>query len=122
MGDIMVNLIINAVGLSPGRAKGIVKSNISEGDLEKIKINSIISKAKVTLSFIILASQNKNIIGIISTSGGICSHWASIVRELKIPSILLEKKEIFILKDGNEIILDGLKGTIEVLSHGNKNN
>jgi len=58
---------------------------------------------------------NRNLIlGFLTDQGGQTSHSAILARGLKIPSIVNGKNLSTVIRDGDEIILDGFKGTIVI--------
>jgi phosphoenolpyruvate synthase/pyruvate phosphate dikinase len=54
--------------------------------------------------------------GVVTEVGGILSHAAIISREYNLPAVLNVKEATTKLKTGDKVRIDGLKGTVEILS------
>ena len=68
-----------------------------------------------SLSPIDTVNFNRNLIlGFLTDQGGQTSHSAILARGLKIPSVVNGKNLSKVIRDGDEIILDGFKGTIVI--------
>ncbi|KPA18738.1 PEP-utilizing enzyme, mobile region domain protein [Candidatus Magnetomorum sp. HK-1] len=55
-----------------------------------------------------------NIAGIVTDTGGILSHCAVVAREYGIPAVMSLKDATVIIKDGDDIEVDGGKGIVRV--------
>lgn len=105
-----------SVGNVKGRAK-IIRLGDSfqlEEDFRKFKKGDIIVTIMTQPNIMPIAKKAS---GIVTDEGGICSHAAIISRELKIPCIVgtgMATKEI---KDGDIIMIDSKKGTVEILDN-----
>lgn len=103
------NIILKGVPASPGVAKGKVKIILSPADVSNFDDGEILVAQLTNPHFtpaILKASA------IITEMGGILSHPAIVARELGIPCITEAREATKILKNGQEVIVDGNKGII----------
>lgn len=86
--------------------------NIQQDKLiSRFKNNTIVISETLTPADTVLFSRN-NILAIVTETGGVTSHAALIARSLKIPAIINAKGVFSILKNENQIIVDGYRGII----------
>jgi len=103
-----MNIIAIGVPASIGIARGKARFIKSDKDFKKIK------KGDIIISLIEHPLLNISVMkcsGIITNHGGITCHLAIIAREFKIPCIVGIKIPN-ILKDGDDILIDGNKGKV----------
>lgn len=55
---------------------------------------------------------------VVTEEGGVLSHAAIIARELSVPAVLGTRVATSVLKDGQRVVVDGDRGTVEVVSVG----
>jgi pyruvate,water dikinase len=103
-------VLVRGIGASPGIAKGIVR--IAFDPLEankKFKGNDILVTSMTDISWTVCMRKAK---AIITNTGGVLSHAAIVARELGIPCVVGTRNATERLKDGMEVVVDGLNGTV----------
>jgi len=112
------NLILKGMGASTGVTKGKVKI-IKSGEQYPDFIPGEILVTKITDPSMVMFMSKAA--AIITDIGGINSHPAIVSRELGIPCIVATETATLNLRDGQEIIVDGLKGEIYSANGGANN-
>jgi len=102
-------ILLKGIAASPGIAEGKVKILHSPADNEKMFQGDILVASETTPEYMPAIFKAK---AIVTDSGGILSHPAIVSRELRIPGVVGTFKATKILKDGMEVIVDGVKGII----------
>ncbi|MFH0711852.1 MAG: phosphoenolpyruvate synthase [archaeon] len=102
-------LITQGMAASPGIASGIVKIVHSMDDLDKIKKGDILVTT-MTNPDMVVSMQKAT--AILTSEGGVTSHAAIVSREMGIPAIVGAQNALDILKDGDEITIDGFHGKV----------
>ncbi len=102
-------LITQGMAASPGVASGVVKIIHSMDDLNKIK-NGDILVTKMTNPDMVVTMQKAA--AILTSEGGITAHAAIVSREMGIPAIVGAQDALDVLKDGDEITIDGFHGKV----------
>jgi len=104
---------LTGLGVSPGQAKGKVKIVINPDQFYKVEEGDIIATLQATPVF---GQVLKKASALICDGGpGITSHPATLAREFNIPGIIQLKAATKILKDGQEIEVDGDSGIVKIL-------
>lgn len=106
-------LILEGIGASPGIASGKVKIISSYGEAIGFRKGDVLV-AKITDPSMVMAMSNSA--AIICDIGGIGSHPAIVSREMGTPCVVNTKKATKILKNGDEVKVDGKTGKIYLLS------
>lgn len=84
-----------------------------ETDLSQVPENTVVVAKDLTPSM--TAGINKdNVVGVITQSGGKTSHSAIIARAMEIPAVLSVPEAVSLLKDGQQVIVDGINGNVIV--------
>jgi len=104
-----MKLILKGIGGCEGTSKGKVKIIKDIMKIPEIDKNCIIITPYFTPLITILLSKAK---GLITDFGGITSHAAIVSREFNIPCIVGVNEATNVLKDSQEIFIDGKKGEI----------
>ena len=101
--------ILSGISASPGVGKGKVKIVENANDLTKILEGDVLV-AKMTNPDYVSAMQKAS--AIVTNEGGATCHAAIVSREMGIPSVVGTTKATEILKEGQEITVDGTHGKI----------
>jgi len=102
-------IITEGMPASPGIASGIVKIIHEMSDLEKIKKGDILV-TKMTNPDMVVSMQKAS--AILTSEGGVTAHAAIVSREMGIPAIVGAQNALEVLKDGDEITIDGFHGKV----------
>ncbi len=97
---------------SEGRAKGKVRIVVSGQDLSIFEDGEILVTNNTTPDFVPIMKKSA---AIIAEEGGLTTHTAVVSRELKKPCIVGVQNITHLLKNGQEIEVDAIKGCIKVL-------
>jgi len=102
-------IILRGLPASPGIVKGRVKiiSDPSQGS--KVQYGDILVTEMTDPRFVPAMGKAK---AIVTNIGGLLCHAAIVSREMRIPCVTATKKATKILKDNQEIIVDGTEGEI----------
>jgi pyruvate, water dikinase len=101
--------ILSGISASPGVGKGKVKLVENVDDLTKISEGDVLV-AKMTNPDYVSAMQKAS--AIVTDEGGATCHAAIVSREMGIPSVVGTSKATEILKEGQEITVDGTHGKV----------
>jgi pyruvate,water dikinase len=104
-------LLLKGVPASPGQATGTI---VLYDDLERGQATSA-AEAIIVVGESIppeVTSLAKNVVGVVTDTGGPLCHTASLARELGIPAVVGTHKASEILKPGTRVRIDGLKGEV----------
>lgn len=104
-----LELILKGDGASPGIASGPVRIIKKTSEIGKILQGEILVAVQTSPDFV---PAMKKASAIITDSGGRTSHAAIVSRELGIPAVVGTQKATKILKDGQVVTVNGLKGEI----------
>lgn len=102
-------LLTQGMAASPGVASGIVKIIRSMDDLDKIKQGDILVTTMTNPDMVVTMQKAA---GILTSEGGVTAHAAIVSREMGIPAIVGAQDALDILKDGDEITIDGFHGKV----------
>ncbi|RPJ60635.1 MAG: phosphoenolpyruvate synthase, partial [Dehalococcoidia bacterium] len=102
-------LLLSGVAASPGAAHGIVKIVPDPSQIDKILPGDILVAEMTTPDFV---PAMKRAVGIITDRGGRTAHAAIVSRELGIPCVVGTESATRVLKDGDEVTLDGSTGKV----------
>ena len=109
--SVISDKLLKGVGTSEGIVEGEVIV-IDNPDLEVDTTNKIIVTKMTDPGWVFLI---RNSLGIIAEQGSLLSHTAIISRELHKPAVVNVKNVLNILKTGDIVRIDGLKGEINIL-------
>ncbi|MBT6690594.1 phosphoenolpyruvate synthase [archaeon] len=102
-------VITQGMAASPGIASGVVKIIHEMSDLEKIKQGDILVTT-MTNPDMVVSMQKAS--AILTSEGGVTAHAAIVSREMGIPAIVGAQNALEVLKDGDEITIDGYTGKV----------
>jgi pyruvate,water dikinase len=102
-------VILKGLGASPGIASGQIRIVDKLDQLDKVGEGDIIVTAMTTPDMV---PAMKRAAGIVTDEGGMTSHAAIVSRELGVPAVVGTSRATAELEDGQQITLDGDKGTI----------
>ena len=101
--------ILSGLAASPGIASGKVRIIHNLEDLTKVRKGDILV-TEMTNPDMVISMQKAS--GIITNEGGLTSHAAIVSREMGIPAVVGTDNATKILKEGQEVTVDGFKGLI----------
>lgn len=101
--------ILKGIAASPGVGAGTVRIVRDIKDLEKIKKGDILV-TKMTNPDMVVAMQKSS--AILTDEGGLTSHAAIVSREMGIPAVIGTERATQVLKDGQEITINGFTGKV----------
>ena len=102
-------VLVTGQGASPGVATGVVRIIESSKNLDKIKRGDIMV-TKMTMPDMVPGMRRAG--AIITDEGGMACHAAIVSRELGCPAVVGTKKATQVLKEGEEVTVDGRKGIV----------
>lgn len=109
VGEVKADAILSGVAASPGAASGTVKIIPDPSQIDKIMDGDILVAEMTTPDFV---PAMKRAVAIITDRGGRTAHAAIVSRELGIPCIVGTEHATSILKDGQEVTVDGSSGKV----------
>ena len=107
--EIEGQLITQGMAASPGVASGVVKIIHSMDDLNKIKQGDILVTTMTNPDMVVSMQKAA---AILTSEGGVTAHAAIVSREMGIPAIVGAQDALELLKDGDEITIDGFHGKV----------
>ena len=107
--DSKAKVLMEGVAASPGAASGIVKIIPDPSHIDKILPGDILVAEMTTPDFV---PAMKRAVAIITDRGGRTAHAAIVSRELGIPCVVGTESATKILKDGQEVTVDGSTGKV----------
>jgi len=105
-------LILTGIGASPGIATGKVKIVSNYRESVELRKGDVLV-AKITDPSMVMAMSNSA--AIICDIGGIGSHPSIVSREMGTPCVVNTKNATKILKDGDEVKVDGKTGKVYLI-------
>ena len=118
-GEEKMGMALRGQGVSPGTAVGIVRKVKYKGiyTCPRITVPTVLVSDTIRVELVMLAMQSPNVTGVVTEKGGICSHGATVARELGLPCVVAVQDVTSLLENGQRITIDGLKGLVEVLTN-----
>lgn len=110
-------IITKGMAASPGIASGTVKIIHSMNDLGKIKKGDILVTAMTNPDMVVTMQKAA---AILTSEGGVTAHAAIVSREMGIPAVVGAQNALEVLKDGDEITIDGFNGKVYLGKTQNK--
>lgn len=107
--DIDAPVLVSGAPASPGVASGPVKIVPDPSQIDKVLEGDILVAEMTTPDFV---PAMKRAAGIVTDRGGRTAHAAIVSRELGIPCIVGSENATSVLKDGQEITVDGSNGKV----------
>ncbi len=107
--EVLGEVLLSGLGASPGISSGVVKLVKSLKDLENVKKGDVLV-TEMTNPDMVVSMQKAA--AIVTDEGGITSHASIVSREMGIPAVVGTVKATKILKDGQDITVDGNRGKI----------
>ncbi|MCL4232280.1 MAG: hypothetical protein KJ053_11905 [Dehalococcoidia bacterium] len=105
--------MLKGIPAAPGRYAGPVCVIRDESEFNKIRAGDVlVCPITSPVWSIIFPSVG----ALVTESGGVLSHPAIIAREYGIPAVVATRTATKVLKDGQQVLVDGKAGTVEVLS------
>jgi len=103
-------VLVSGLGASPGQAAGSVRLVHKLDQLDKVEPGDIIVTEMTTPDMV---PAMKRAAGIVTDQGGMTSHAAIVSRELGVPAVVGTDGATARLQDGEDVTIDGDKGTVE---------
>jgi phosphohistidine swiveling domain-containing protein len=100
---------VTGIAASPGRYTGTVRVVAGEHEFEKIQAGDVLVCPVTSPVWSVLFSR---IGGLVTETGGILSHPAIIAREYAIPAVVATGNATSILRDGQQVTVDGDAGIV----------
>ncbi len=107
--DLDGQVLTEGMAASPGIASGIVKIIHSMDDLGKIKQGDILVTTMTNPDMVVTMQKAT---AIVTSEGGVTAHAAIVSREMGIPAIVGAQDALEVLKDGDEVTVDGFHGKV----------
>jgi len=107
--DLDGQVLTEGMGASPGVASGTVKIIHSMDDLDKIKKGDILVTTMTNPDMVVTMQKA---VAIVTSEGGVTAHAAIISREMGIPAVVGAQNALDVLRDGDEITVDGFHGKV----------
>ncbi len=107
--DLDGQILTEGFAASPGVSSGIVKIINSMDDLNKIRDGDILVTTMTNPDMVV---SMKKAAGIVTSEGGVTAHAAIVSREMGIPAVVGTGNALEVLKEGQEITVDGFNGKI----------
>jgi len=107
--DLEGQILTEGMAASPGVAGGIVKIIHSMEDLGKIKQGDILVTTMTNPDMVVTMQKAA---AIVTSEGGVTAHAAIVSREMGIPAVVGAQNALEVLKDGDEITVDGSNGKV----------
>lgn len=104
-----VQILVEGIAASPGTASGKVRLILLPNDISQTKEGEILVAEKTSPDFM---SAFAKVVAVVTDQGGITSHAAIVSRELGIPAVVGTKNATKLLKNGQEVTVDGDNGKI----------
>ena len=105
-------MILKGAGASPGVAMGTVRIVRTPADCERVREGDVLVTV-MTSPLMVTAMQKAS--AIVTDAGGLLCHAAIVSRELGIPCVVGTGNATLVLRDGQEVIMDGTKGEVRTL-------
>ena len=106
-------MILKGLGASSGKAQGKVRIVCNASDTNKFQKGEVLVAKMTDPTMVIMMAKAA---AIVTDTGGVTCHAAIVSREMGIPCVVATKKATQILKNGQEIIVDGDEGEIYLVS------
>lgn len=103
---------LRGTAASVGKVAGPVHVIILEDDFHSFQKGEILVTKQTSPAWTPLFMAAR---GVVTEIGGSLSHAAIVAREYGIPAVVAVKKATKLLKNGQIVILDGSKGTIQIV-------
>ena len=104
---------MRGLAASPGTYTGFVRVLHSEADFDRIHPGDVLVCPITAPPWSMLFP---NVGALVTDWGSLLSHPAIIAREFHIPAVLATGNATSLLRDGQQVTVDGTAGTVEVLS------
>lgn len=105
--------LLNGHPCSPGKATGTVKVVMSLAEADKLEPGDILVAPATMPAWTPLFAS---IAAVVTDAGGVLSHAAIVAREYNIPAVLGTGRGTAVLKDGQQVEVDGDAGVVRVIS------
>lgn len=106
-------MILKGLGASSGKVRGKIRIVSGANDVVKFQKNEVLVAKMTDPTMVIMMAKAT---AIVTDTGGITCHAAIVSREMGIPCVVATKNATQILKNEQEIIVDGDEGKIYLVS------
>jgi pyruvate,water dikinase len=113
--DIMVSDVLKGTPVSGGKVQGKVRIILDPSEFGKFQEGEILVASRTDVGWTPLFFTAK---ALVMDTGNVLSHGAIIAREYGLPTVVNVKDASKILKDGQEIIVDGEEGKVYISKTG----
>ena len=104
---------MNGYAASPGQVVGTARLVLDPRDMARVRKGDVLITRATAPSYNALLPL---LSGIVTDRGGTLSHAAVVAREYGIPAVVGCGNATELIRDGVQVRLDGVKGTVEVLA------
>jgi pyruvate,water dikinase len=104
--------MMRGVAAAPGVASGTARVLFSANELHRLKPGEILICESITPSWTFVFDS---IAACVCDSGGVMSHAAIIGRDCRVPTVTSVGRATVVVRDGDEIKVDGTTGTVTIL-------
>lgn len=102
-------LLVSGLGASPGLATGRVRILRSRDEGSALQTGEILVAAMTTPDWVPVL---RRAVGLVTDGGGMTCHAAIVSRELRIPCVVGTRNATRVLRDGEQVTLDGARGQV----------
>jgi len=106
-------LIFKSLGVSPGIAQGKVRVVSERSNFDEFKEGEVLVAKMTDPTMVIMMAKAA---AIITDTGGLTCHAAIVSREMGIPCVVATKEATRVLKDGQQVVVDGSKGEVYLIT------
>lgn len=103
--------VLRGIAASPGAYSGPVRVIMNESEFSKLQSGDVVVCPITSPVWSVLFPS---IGALVTDTGGILSHPAIIAREYRVPAVVATGNATNLLKDGQEVTVDGSAGTVEI--------
>jgi rifampicin phosphotransferase len=103
------------IGASPGQVTGVARIIFEARDLPKVRDGEILVTRQTDPAWSTVFSR---ISGLVLETGGVLAHGASLCREFNLPCVTALERATELYHDGDQIIVDGTRGRVQLMSGG----
>jgi pyruvate,water dikinase len=103
--------VLQGIAASSGNYTGTVRAIVNEGQFSKIRSGDVLVCPTTSPAWSMLFPS---IGGLVTDSGGVLSHPAIIAREYRVPAVVATGNATQLLRDGQQVTVNGTIGTVQV--------
>ena len=105
--------VLKGVGASAGSARGPARLVREHADLERVRAGDVLVCRSSTVSYVPVYGK---VAAVVTEVGGALSHAAVVAREFGVPCVVATGVALTVLRDGEEVEVDGTAGVVRRVS------